>query len=337
MSPVFSVVGMPKTFLQFPLKTTNALYKVYKNIIILCNNTQKAESQLCKDTLTLKVKWDRHHQPKRSIRNQITFLSKEDEGLTEGKRLYSISYAGGTITLKDEVDLTTNPLPSTTKSLQKLYMFYSPNPMYNWITLNHESDFTKMTFEKTKFEYLVDRTIRVQNTTSCMVRSGSRITFRNCLNSTDRWIFDENTNQIIAEEYIQCLAAGQISMTSDFTLKIEACDRNNKLQKWNFQYVNNNPDIIENNPEISSEEMQEWRLEENNTLISTINSPIFGELIKINQGEGNIIWDLINWGLLRSKGHNNTKCVTYHGVGEVGETGAISFTFCFSAAKCFKI
>ena len=194
-----------------------------------------------------------------------------------------------------------------------------------------------MTFEKTKFEYLVDRTIRVQNTTSCMVRSGSRITFRNCLNSTDRWIFDENTNQIIAEEYIQCLAAGQISMTSDFTLKIEACDRNNKLQKWNFQYVNNNPDIIENNPEISSEEMQEWRLEENNTLISTINSPNFGELIKVNQEEGNIIWDLINWGLLRSKGHNNTKCVTYHGVGEVGETGAISDIFSFSAAKCFKI
>ena len=63
--------------------------------------------------------------------------------------------------------------------------------------------------------------------------------------------------------------------------------------------------------------MQEWRLEENNTLISTINSPIFGELIKVNQGEGNITWDLINCGLLRSKGHNNTKCVTYHGVGEV--------------------
>jgi hypothetical protein len=114
-----------------------------------------------------------------------------------------------------------------------------------------------------------------------MVRSGSRITFKNCLDSTDRWIFDENTNQIIAEQYIQCLAAGRIPMTSDFTLKIEACDRNDKTQKWNFQYVNNNPEIIENNQEISSEEMQEWRLEENNTLIPTINSQIFGELIKV--------------------------------------------------------
>jgi hypothetical protein len=46
LSPVFSVVGMRKTFLQFPMNTTNALYKVYKDIIILCNDTQKAESQL---------------------------------------------------------------------------------------------------------------------------------------------------------------------------------------------------------------------------------------------------------------------------------------------------
>jgi hypothetical protein len=51
-----------------------------------------------------------------------------------------------------------------------------------------------MTLEKTKFEYLVDRTIRIQNTTSCMVKSGSRITFKNCKDSADRWIFDVITN-----------------------------------------------------------------------------------------------------------------------------------------------
>lgn len=95
LSPAFSVVGMPKTFLLFPRNTTNALYKVYKNIIILCNDTQKAESQLCKDTLTFKFKWDRHHQLKRSIKNEIKFLSKEDEEYTEGILLYSISYAWG--------------------------------------------------------------------------------------------------------------------------------------------------------------------------------------------------------------------------------------------------
>jgi hypothetical protein len=189
--------------------------------------------------------------------------------------------------------------------------------MYNWITLNRESNFTKMTFEKTKFEYLVDRTIRIQNTTSCMVKSGSRITFKNCNDSVDRWIFDVNTNQIIAEKYIQCIAAGRLPSNIEFTIDIKTCDRNDKSQKWIFQNVNSNPDIVENNPDISSEELQEWRIEESNTLISTINSPIFGGLLKVNQGKGNIVWDLINWGLLRSKGHNDTKCVTYHGVGKV--------------------
>ena len=210
---------------------------------------------MCKKTLNSKIKWHESNQHKRSVNNDITFLSKEDEELTEGKRLYSISYAWGTITLKDEIN--TNNLPTNSKSLEKLYMTYSPEDKYNWITLNRESVFKK-TSETTKFEYLVDRTIRVQNTTSCMAKSGTRITFRNCLDSTDRWIFDENINQIIAEQSIQCLAAGRIPMKSDFTLKIEACDRNNNLQKWNFPYINNNPDIIENNPEISPEEMQEW-------------------------------------------------------------------------------
>ena len=97
--------------------------------------------------------------------------------------------------------------------------------MYNWITLNCESDFTKMTFEKTKFEYLVDRTIRIQNTTSCMVKSGSRITFKNCNDSADRWIFDVNTNQIIAEKYIQCIAAGRMPSTIEFTIDIKTCDK----------------------------------------------------------------------------------------------------------------
>ncbi len=189
--------------------------------------------------------------------------------------------------------------------------------MYNWITLNRESDFKKWTVEKTKFEYLVDRTKRIQNTTSCMVKSESRIKFKNCNDSADRWIFDVNTNQIIAEKYIQCIAAGRLPSTTEFTIDIKTCDRNDKSQKWIFQNVNSNPDIVENNPEISSEELQEWRIEESNTLISTINSPIFGGLLKVNQGKGNIVWDLINWGLLRSKGHNDTKCVTYHGVGKV--------------------
>jgi hypothetical protein len=170
------------------------LYHIYRHTFLICKNPAKATSEFCKHLQ--KDAWPGHHnRRKRNISQEVKFIYNKDEEVTEDNRLYSISYAWGTITLKDEVDLAPNYISSTIKSLQKLYMFYSPNPGYNWITLNRESDFTKMTFEKTKFEYLVDGTIRVQNTTSCMVRSGPKITFKNCLDSTDHWIFDENTNQ----------------------------------------------------------------------------------------------------------------------------------------------
>ena len=143
------------------------------------------------------------------------------------------------------------------------------------------------------------------------------IAFTPCFEDIEHWIYSEGTNQIISDKYMQCLTAIHVPMASTFYLALQQCRDNNKLQKWIFQTDNKNPDIIENNPEISITDLEERRLEESNAITTTINSPIFGGLLKVNQGQGNIIWDLINWGLLRSKGHNNRKCVTYHGVGEV--------------------
>jgi hypothetical protein len=80
-------------------------------------------------------------------------------------------------------------------------MFYTPREQTNWIDLRNESDF-KINERKTTFEYLVDYTIRLKDTTSCMVagKSISEITFSPCFKETDCWIFDENTNQIISEK-----------------------------------------------------------------------------------------------------------------------------------------
>ena len=166
----FPVVGMPKTFLIFPTNTSENLYQIYRHAFVICKNLEKANSEFCKNFQT--DAWPGHHnRRKRNISQEVKFIYNKDEEVTKDNRLYSISYAWGTITLKDEIDLTTNYLPSITKSLEKLYMFYSPKATYNWITLHRESNFNKMTFEKTNFEYLVDRTIRIQNTTSCLVKS----------------------------------------------------------------------------------------------------------------------------------------------------------------------
>jgi hypothetical protein len=147
-------------------------------------------------------------------------------------------------------------------------------------------------------------------------KATNEITFTPCFEGIQRWIYDEGSNQNISDKHMKCLTATPVSWLSEFFLQLQHCESSNKFQKWIFETDNKNPEIVENNPEISINDIEDWRLEERKALTSTINSPIFGGLLKVNQGKGNIVWDLINWGLLRSKGHNDTKCVTYHGVGE---------------------
>ncbi len=228
-----------------------------------------------------------------------------------------ISYAWGTLTLKDKIDRESDDPFNSEKTLEKLYMYESP--FQNYIFLRTESDFTNDDeSRKTEFEHLIDHTIRLKDTTSCIVvDTTNAIASAPCFEDIDRWIYNEGTNQIISNKHMQCITAKQVPLANTFYLDLRQCEDNNKLQKWIFQTDNKNPDIIENNPEISIHDMEEWQFEESNALTTTINSPIFGGLLHVNQGKGNIVWDLINWGLLRTKDQTKTKCVTYHGVGEV--------------------
>ncbi|KAK4037163.1 hypothetical protein OUZ56_029205 [Daphnia magna] len=96
-----------------------------------------------------------------------------------------------------------------------------------------------------------------------------------------------------------CLTVGV-----DETLKLEKCaleGDTRKNQLWFFQTINTNPDVIENFPE----DIQEVRLEQRRAITTTINSPIFGGILKENHGSGNIIWDMIAWGLLKNGQYAN--------------------------------
>ena len=102
---LFPVVGMPKNFLVFPTNTSENLYRIYKHTFVLCKNPEKVASELCKNHRD--HPWPGHHnQRKRQISQEVKFIYNKDEEATEDNRLYSISYAWGTITLKDEIDLT---------------------------------------------------------------------------------------------------------------------------------------------------------------------------------------------------------------------------------------
>ncbi|KAK4045790.1 hypothetical protein OUZ56_033780 [Daphnia magna] len=108
-----------------------------------------------------------------------------------------------------------------------------------------------------------------------------------------------------------------LTVELDKTLKLEKCalegdTRNN--QQWFFQTINTNPDVIENFPDVTLQDIQEVRLEQRRAITTTINSPIFGGILKANHGSGNIIWDMIAWGLLKNGQYPNGKCVTHHGL-----------------------
>ncbi|KAK4006335.1 hypothetical protein OUZ56_011489 [Daphnia magna] len=109
-----------------------------------------------------------------------------------------------------------------------------------------------------------------------------------------------------------CLTVGV-----DETLKLEKCaleGDTRKNQQWFFQTINTNPDVIENFPDVTLQDIQEVRLEQRRAITTTINSPIFGGILKANHSSGNIIWDMIAWGLLKNGQYPNGKCVTHHGL-----------------------
>ncbi|KAK4045438.1 hypothetical protein OUZ56_033044 [Daphnia magna] len=108
--------------------------------------------------------------------------------------------------------------------------------------------------------------------------------------------------------------------TPTHTLELVRCSRPENIdenQQWVFGTINTNPEILENFPETSIDELEEIQLKQQRTMTTTIKSPLFGELIKFNQGKGNIIWDMINWGLLKNRKPPNEKCVTYNGLANV--------------------
>ncbi|KAK4017602.1 hypothetical protein OUZ56_033236 [Daphnia magna] len=127
--------------------------------------------------------------------------------------------------------------------------------------------------------------------------------------------------QLISQEKHLCITVTTQNETKKstpiHTLELVRCSRPENIdenQQWVFGTINTNPEILENFPETSIDELEEIQLEQRRTMTTTINSPIFGGLIKFNHGKGNIIWDMINWKLLKSGKPPTKKCVTYNGL-----------------------
>ncbi|KZS00082.1 Uncharacterized protein APZ42_003763 [Daphnia magna] len=193
-----------------------------------------------------------------------------------------------------------------------IYIIYesgSRNPLKTYSQLSKDDPLPP----GSKFEYIVDQTIRVQNTHICIMETTNDYMFAAaCSEESTRWILEKLNSYLISQESEMCLTVGV-----DETLKLEQCaweGDTRKNQQWLFQKINTNPDFIENFPDVTLQDIQEVRLEQRKAVTTTINSPKFGGILKANHGSGNIIWDMIAWGLLKNGQYPNGKCVTHHGL-----------------------
>ena len=315
--PVFPVVGMPKTFLVFPHNTANLIYKNFQKPLLECakNNQTDFCINLVKYDNWYKDREDKTDVRKtRSITQEVQFLlNNQEEDVEAEKRLYSLSYAWGTLRLGHPRIIVTG-LDSTEVTV---FLTHKEEDMtiqallYNQM---HSDDFLP---EERNFEYLVDNSIRIQQTEHCLTAANnSYVYFQDCQENPQQWIFDLDTNQIISVEAGSCLTALDLLEKSEMILILLPCTKGekiNKAQQWVFEKFNTNPEITELFPDANLEEMKEFKQEQLRAVTTTINSPIFGGNLNINQGTGNIVWDMISWGLFKCL--RNKKCVTHHGIG----------------------
>ncbi|KAI9557148.1 hypothetical protein GHT06_016955 [Daphnia sinensis] len=301
----FKVTGIPLTYLTFPAETTKILYETFKATINICLKNTNLITSVYEEYRDL-----HKSRPQRSLLQEVKFLFNtpiKDEQL--GIRLYSISYAWGTIRL---VHKKAKVIYEEGKISQQNATLYQPGNS-NSLTTYPQLSADEVLPSGTEFEYTVDDTITIQNSNICITETTNNHVFAaTCSEDSTKWILEKDNFYIISQESEMCL-----TLVSDEILKLEQCsmeEESLRNQQWYFQTINTNPEIVENFPDITLQEIREVKMEQRKTITTTINSPIFGGILKTNHGTGNIIWDMIAWGLLKNGQHPNEKCVTHHGL-----------------------
>ncbi|KAK4012309.1 hypothetical protein OUZ56_021409 [Daphnia magna] len=124
----------------------------------------------------------------------------------------------------------------------------------------------------------------------------------NCTENTSRWILDLTNYQWISLETGLCITLHDEEEGRIRWATLKTCSRQGTIsesQQWVIEILTTNPDVLDNFPDASIDEFEEIQLEQRTSVTTTVSSPIFGGLLKRNHGRGNIIWDMIGWGLMK--------------------------------------
>ncbi|KZS04150.1 Uncharacterized protein APZ42_032987 [Daphnia magna] len=199
--------------------------------------------------------------------------------------LCSISYAWGTIRLAHRRPKIINEDGKIVQKDATIYITYesgSRNPLITYSQVSKDYPLPP----GSKFEYIVDQIIRVQNPNICITETTNDYVFAaTCSEESTRWILEKENNYQISQESEMFLTVGM-----DENLKLEQCAMEGdtrKNQQLFFETINTNPDVIKKFPR---------------------------RILKANHGSGNIIWVMIAWGLWKNGQYPNEKYDTHHGL-----------------------
>ncbi|KAI9558386.1 hypothetical protein GHT06_015162 [Daphnia sinensis] len=227
--------------------STMQLYKLYKNTLSSCMDQTNIDSWACNEYATTK-------RSKNSIQQEVKFLLNQPFEEELGKRLYSISYAWGSIRL-GHPKLTRNE----NKEKQDTIIYIKISDAQKQVTVHNQYDIEEKLPNGTDFEYLVDQTIRIRNTSTCItITETNNIIPEPCSENTSRWVFDTINYQLISMEKHLCITLKDEDEGSNQSLILRKCSRPENMddnQQWVFQTVNTNPEVLENFPETTIDEL----------------------------------------------------------------------------------
>ncbi|KZS09731.1 Uncharacterized protein APZ42_025982 [Daphnia magna] len=223
-----------------------------------------------------------------------------------GKRLYSISYAWGSIRMGHPIITNVEENGIMTEKDTIAYLMVNGSSINTQVSVHNQYDIQDPLTTRTQFEYIVDHSIRLINTNICIVANeNNQIMAENCTENTSRWILDLTNYQWISLETGLCITLHDEEEGRVRLATLKRCSRQGTIsesQQGVIEILTTNPDLLDNFPDASIDEFEEIQLEQRTSVTRTVSSPIFGGLLKRNHGRGNIIWDMIGWGLMKHDG-----------------------------------
>ncbi|KZS06477.1 Uncharacterized protein APZ42_030062 [Daphnia magna] len=198
------------------------------------------------------------------------------------------------------------------------YLMVDGSSTNTQVSIHNQYDIQDPLPTGTKFEYIVDHSIRLINTNICIVTNkNNQIMAENCIENTSRWILNLTNYQWISLETGLCITLHDEEKGRVRLATLKTCSRPETIsesQQLDIEILTTNPDVFDNFPDASIDEFEEIQLEQRTSVTTTVSSSIFGGLLRRNHGKGNIIWDMIAWGFMKHGTSTDEKCLTHNGV-----------------------